>query len=216
MGVLRSVLDRAYDRVARTAATRSTRRSWWCSTRRPTSPPLPDLDALAATAAGHGVQLVTVWHDLAQITARLRPEGRRRWSTTTGPSSSSPGISDPSTLDHASHLIGDEELALPATTSGGRGGPSTTHSPTVRRLAPPDALRRIPPGAGVLVYRDLPPVRLHLRTWFDDPQLRDRVGEHPATGGLRPGPWGRPGARAGSARRPGRARGGAAPHGGDR
>ena len=53
---------------------RSTRRSWWCSTRRPTSPRSSDLDALAATAAGHGVQLVTVWHDLAQITARY---GRR-------------------------------------------------------------------------------------------------------------------------------------------
>ena len=72
--VLRSVLDHAYDRVARTG--------------RPLDPPLlvvldeaaniapvPDLDALAATAAGHGVQLVTVWHDLAQITARLRPPG---------------------------------------------------------------------------------------------------------------------------------------------
>ena len=65
VGVLRSVLDRAYDRVTRTG--------------RPLDPPLlvvldeaaniapvPDLDTLAATAAGHGIQLVTVWHDLAQ------------------------------------------------------------------------------------------------------------------------------------------------------
>jgi hypothetical protein len=28
----------------------------------------------------------------------------------------------------------------------------------------------------VLVYGDLPPVRLRLRTWFDDPWLRSRAG----------------------------------------
>ena len=85
------------------------------------------------------------------------------------------GISDPSTLDYASHLIGDEELHVAATTAGGRSGSSTTRSPTVRRLAPPDALRRVPPGTGVLVYRDLPPARVGLRTWFDDPWLRARA-----------------------------------------
>ena len=81
------------------------------------------------------------------------------------------GIADPATLDYASHLIGDEELLVPATTEGGRSGSSTTRSPTTRRLAPPDALRRIPPGEGVLVYGGLPPARLRLRTWFDDPAL---------------------------------------------
>ncbi len=32
--------------------------------------PLRDLDAIASTAAGHGIQLVTVWQDLAQLRAR--------------------------------------------------------------------------------------------------------------------------------------------------
>jgi type IV secretion system protein VirD4 len=173
VGVLRAVLDHAYDRVARTG--------------RPLDPPLlvvldeaaniapvPDLDALAATAAGHGIQLVTVWHDLAQITARF---GTRATTVVNNHRAKLflSGISDPSTLDYASHLIGDEELHLSATTAGGRAGPSTTRSPTVRRLAPPDALRRVPPGSGVLVYRDLPPARVSLRTWFDDPWLRSRA-----------------------------------------
>jgi hypothetical protein len=51
-------------------------------------------------------------------------------------------------------------------------------SPSMRRLAPPDALRRIAPGEGVLVYGDLPPARLRLRTWYDDPWLRARA-RHP-------------------------------------
>ncbi len=112
--------------------------------------PLADLDALAATAAGHGVQLVTVWHDLAQITARYGPKASTVVNNHRAKLFLS-GISDPSTLDYASHLIGDEEVRLPATTLGGRGGPSTTRSPSTRRLAPPDALRRIAPGEGVLL-----------------------------------------------------------------
>ena len=179
VGVLRSVLDLAYDQVARTG--------------RPLDPPLlvvldeaaniapvPDLDALAATAAGHGIQLVTVWHDLAQITARFGPRATTVVNNHRAKLFLS-GISDPGTLDYASHLIGDEELHLSATTAGGRGGASTTRSPTTRRLAPPDALRRVPPGSGVLVYGDLPPARITLRTWFDDPWLRSRAtkGEPP-------------------------------------
>ncbi len=89
------------------------------------------------------------------------------------------GISDPFTLDYASHLIGDEEVTLPAVTHGGRGGSSTTFSSSVRRLAPPDALRRTPPGEGVLVYGDLPPARLTLRPWFSDPWLTARARPEP-------------------------------------
>ena len=75
--VVRQVLEHVYDRVTLTG--------------RPLDPPLlvvldeaaniaplPDLDALAATAAGHGVQLVTVWHDLAQITRPVRSPGHHR------------------------------------------------------------------------------------------------------------------------------------------
>ncbi len=173
VGVLRAVLDHAYDRVARTG--------------RPLEPPLllvldeaaniapvPDLDTLAATAAGHGIQLVTVWHDLAQISARFGPRATTVVNNHRAKLFLS-GISDPATLDYASHLIGDEELHLDAVTAGGRSGSSTTRSPTTRRLAPPDALRRVAPGSGVLVYGDLPPARLTLRTWFDDPWLRSRA-----------------------------------------
>jgi type IV secretion system protein VirD4 len=184
VGVLRAVLDNAYEQVTRSG--------------RPLDPPLlvvldeaaniapvPDLDALAATAAGHGIQLVTVWHDLAQITARFGPRATTVVNNHRAKLFLS-GISDPATLDYASHLVGDEERQVPATTSGGRSGASTTRSPTLRRLAPPDALRRTPPGGAVLVCRDLPPARLTLRTWFDDPWLAARArGPGPVDGATR-------------------------------
>ncbi len=40
--------------------------------------PLSDLDTLASTASSHGIQLVTVWQDFAQIEARYGP-ARRPW-----------------------------------------------------------------------------------------------------------------------------------------
>jgi type IV secretion system protein VirD4 len=179
VGVLRAVLDTAYDQVARTG-------------RRLDPPllvvldeaaniaPLPDLDALAATAAGHGIQLVTIWHDLAQIHARFGPRATTVVNNHRAKLFLS-GIADPATLDYASHLIGEEDVQVTATTAGGRSGASSTRSPTRRRLAPPDALRRTPPGRAVLVYRDLPPAQLALRTWFDDPWLRRRVVRHRRT-----------------------------------
>jgi type IV secretion system protein VirD4 len=174
VSLLRHTVEHVYDRVTRE--------------RRPLDPPLllvldeaaniaplNDLDSLAATAAGHGLQLVTIWHDLAQIHARYGP----RASTVVNNHRAKlflSGISDPATLDHASQLIGEEEVVLPSTTTSGRTGPSTTRSQSTRRLAPPDSLRRTPPGRGVLVYGDLPPVRLALRPWYADPALRARAG----------------------------------------
>jgi type IV secretion system protein VirD4 len=127
--------------------------------------PLADLDGLAATAAGHGVQLVTVWQDLAQVAARY---GQRAATVVNNHRAKIvlSGISDPATLDQMSALVGDEEVAQSSTTTGPEGRRSTTRSVSPRRLAPSDALRR-------------------LRPWFGDRHLAQRAG----TGGV-PGPGG--------------------------
>lgn len=135
--------------------------------------PLSELDGLAATCAGHGVQLVTVFQDLAQVSGRYGV----RASTVVNNHRAKlflSGISDPGTLDHASHLVGDEELYIPSVTRGTGGALSTTTAQTARRLLPPDALRRMPSGSGVLVYGALPPARLSLRPWWQDPSLATR------------------------------------------
>lgn len=139
--------------------------------------PLSELDALAATAASHGIQLVTVWQDMAQVAARY---GARAATVVNNHRAKVvlSGISDPATLDHVSVLVGDEEVDQASTTTDADGRRSTTRSVSSRRLAPADALRRIRPGEGVLVYGHLPPARLRLRPWFADRHLARR-----ATGG---------------------------------
>lgn len=137
--------------------------------------PLRDLDAIAATGAGHGIQLVTVWQDLAQVRARY---GERAATVVNNHRAKLflPGIADPATLDFASQLAGDQELDAPSVSIGARGERTLTTSPTVRRLLPTDTLRRQPPGSAVLLYGSLPPARLRLRPWYRDPVLARRVG----------------------------------------
>jgi type IV secretion system protein VirD4 len=127
--------------------------------------PLPELDGLAATCASHGILLVTIWQDLAQVRSRYGP----RAPTVLNNHRAKlflPGIADPDTLEYASRLIGDEEISLPSVTRDPKGGRSTTSSRSPRRLLPPEDLRCLRPGQAVLVYGTLPPARLRLRPWW--------------------------------------------------
>jgi type IV secretion system protein VirD4 len=127
--------------------------------------PLAELDSLAATCASHGIQLVTIWQDLAQVRARYGPRAptvlnnhRAKLFLT--------GIADPDTLEYASRLVGDEEVTQPSVTRDATGRRSTTSTTAPRRLLPPEALRCLPRGHAVLVYGTLPPARLRLRPWW--------------------------------------------------
>ncbi len=123
--------------------------------------PLPELDGLAATCASHGIQLVTVWQDLAQVKSRY---GARAPTVLNNHRAKLflPGIADPDTLEYASRLVGDEEVSHPSVTRDGRGARSTTSTPGARRLLPPEELRCLPRGSAVLVYGTLPAARLRL------------------------------------------------------
>jgi type IV secretion system protein VirD4 len=143
--------------------------------------PLRDLDVLAATCAGHGVQLVTIWQDLAQVRARY---GERAPTVVNNHRAKLflPGIADPGTLDFASHLAGETDAVMPSLSFGPGGERTVTHAPVVRRVLAPDALRRLPAGTGVLLYGGLPPARVRLRPWFTDRSLVERGTGHRAPG----------------------------------
>lgn len=136
--------------------------------------PLRDLDALASTAASHGIQLVSVFQDLAQITTRY---GERAHTVVNNHRAKIllSGISDTQTLEYASRLLGDEEVLQSSVTRGAQGNRSTTESTALRSLAPANVLRGIRPGKGVLVYGHLPPARLSLRPWFKERDLLKRA-----------------------------------------
>ena len=172
-GLVSRVIDAAYDRAARQGG-RLEPPLLVVLDEAANVAPLAELDVLASTAAGHGIQLVTVWQDLAQLTARYGPRAGTVVNNHRAKLFLS-GIGDPGTLDHASALIGEGEQPVASTTvDRRRSAGSTTMTPTYRRLAPADALRRMAPGTGVLISGHLPPARLQLRPWYRDGELRRR------------------------------------------
>ncbi len=139
--------------------------------------PLRDLDTLASTAAGLGIQLVTVCQDLAQLASRYGQDRARTIANNHRAKLVLSGVSDLSTLDLVSGLAGEAAVRECSVSTDSRDGRRTTTSSVVyRRLASPDVLRRIPPGQGVLVYGHLPAIRLRLRPWYRDARLRRRAG----------------------------------------
>jgi type IV secretion system protein VirD4 len=133
--------------------------------------PLPDLDVLAATGVGQGVQVLTVLQDLAQAYDRW---GRDRAETIVNNHRAKlvgAGTSDPRTLEWVGRLLGDAAIEQRSSTSGD-GRRTFTDSVTYRALAPANVIRQARPGTAVLIHGDLAPAWIRLRPWFSDRRLR--------------------------------------------
>lgn len=138
--------------------------------------PLPELDSIASTAAGHGIQLVTIWQDMAQIAARY---GGRAETVVNNHRCKIflSGISDPTTLQYVSTLAGEELVKTTSFTVDAVGKRSRTETQTAKKLLPTHSMRTLMPGEGVLIYGHLLPARLRLRPYFTDKVLWDRASQ---------------------------------------
>lgn len=134
--------------------------------------PLRDLAQLASTGAGQGIQLVSVFQDMAQINGVYGRAGASTIVSNHRAKVVLSGVSDPDTLDYVRRLVGDEETHQVSSTRGDEGRGSRTESVLYRSLTPANALREMRPGSGLLLYGRLPPTRLRLRPWYKQRQLR--------------------------------------------
>lgn len=132
--------------------------------------PLPNLAEIASTAPSHNIQLLTIFHDLAQARSRYGQQAetvvnshRARMLL--------PGVADLETLRYFAGLVGEEE-SVEVTRTDGSGGASRSTARRRRPLIAPEALRQLPDGSALLLYGRLPPVRVRLRRWFEDRRLR--------------------------------------------
>ncbi len=129
--------------------------------------PLRDLAQIASTAAGLGIQLVTIWQDRAQIVHRYGNAASTVVNNHRAKLLLS-GISDAETTAELSQIIGEAEVARHSTTVDADGRTSATRATHTQPLASA-ALRQLRPFEGVLVYGHLPPARMRLRPWFKNP-----------------------------------------------
>lgn len=133
--------------------------------------PVENLPTIAATAASMGLQIVTVFQDIAQIKLRYGNAAgtvvnnhRAKLLLT--------AVSDLDTLDFASRLVGEEEVDRDSHTTDAQGHRSATTATYWRRLLPPELANRLSDGEAVLLYGNLLPARVRLRPWYANRRLR--------------------------------------------
>ncbi|HET8979409.1 MAG TPA: type IV secretory system conjugative DNA transfer family protein [Solirubrobacteraceae bacterium] len=179
LALLSELVDRAYER-ATMAGGRLKLPLLLCLDEAGNVAPLPNLAEIASTAPSHNIQLVSIFHDLAQARSRYRQQAetvvnshRARMLL--------PGVADLDTLRYFSGLAGEEEITDTTRTTGGD-GQTRTRGTRRRPLAAPEELRQLPPGHALLLYGRVAPVQVRLRMWFADRRLRRLAAgedEHP-------------------------------------
>jgi type IV secretion system protein VirD4 len=169
LALLSEVLERAYERATLNGG-RLERPLLLCLDEAGNVAPLPNLAEIASTAPSHNIQLISIFHDLAQARSRYRQQAetvvnshRARMLL--------PGVADLDTLRYFAGLVGEEE-AQDYTRTTGPGGPTRSVARRRRPLVAPEALRQLPDGHALLLYGRLAPVQLRLRMWFADRRLK--------------------------------------------
>jgi type IV secretion system protein VirD4 len=142
---------------------------------------LSDLDVLATTARGQGIQLVTVWHDKSQLEARYGTKASTILNNHRAKLFLS-GLADLSALELGARLIGDQALTERNRSMGSDGRHSLNESTQYRPLLPVEDLRRLRPGEGVLLYGHLRPTPIRLRPFYQprEQHRRDRAEQRAA------------------------------------
>ena len=173
LALLSEIVDRAYER-ATLAGGRLALPLLLCLDEAGNVAPLPNLGEVASTAPSHNIQLVSIFHDLAQARSRY---GRQAETVVNSHRARMllPGVADLDTLRYFSSLAGDEEIRDTTRTTGA-GGSNRTTGRRRRPLIAPEQLRQLPDGQALLLYGRIPPARLTLRMWFRDRRLKRLAG----------------------------------------
>jgi len=131
--------------------------------------PIPQLDEIASSGAGQGVQLLSVFQDMAQIRTRYRERAATIVNNHRAKVFGT-GISDPETLTYISRVLGTGEYDFRSRTDH-QGQRSTTEGETYGDLAPANLVREANPGSALLIYGHLPPTNVRLRPWYRERTL---------------------------------------------
>ncbi len=133
----------------------------------------PRLPQLLTTSRGNGIQLLLIYHDLAQVEHLY---GGRQVARTVLSNAKLrlllPGVGDLDTLRYWSDLLGRTRTQTHGETYGHDGHRSRSRNEHVDDLAPLHVLQQLPDGQAVLVYQNLPPMRVQLMPWYKDRHYR--------------------------------------------
>ena len=132
----------------------------------------PRLANLLITARGNGIQLLLVYHDLAQLEEVAGRQNARTVMSNAKLRVLLPGVGDLDTLRYFTQMLGRASVRRLSTTRGAHGQVSRSVSEQLEDLAPLHLLQQLPRGAAVIQYENLPPMRVSMRFSYRDKALR--------------------------------------------
>jgi type IV secretory pathway TraG/TraD family ATPase VirD4 len=173
LALLGEIVDAAYERATRAGGALE-RPLLICLDEAGNVAPLPNLAEIASTAPSHNIQLVSIFHDLAQARVRY---GRQAETVVNSHRARMllPGVADLDTLRYFGGLVGEEEAKDLSHTTG-PGGATQSTARRRRPLVAPELLRQLPERRALLLYGRLAPTEVRLRLWFADRRLRRLAG----------------------------------------
>jgi len=127
----------------------------------------------ATTGRGQGIQLLSVWHDQAQLIHRY---GDRAATILNGHRAKVflSGLADVGALELGSRLIGDQAVTETNYSTDPGGRVAASQATSYRPLVPVEELRRLQPGDGIVIYGHLRPARIQVRPHFSGREQRWR------------------------------------------
>jgi type IV secretion system protein VirD4 len=174
VGILMTVVTRAYGMAARQPRGKLQPELGLFLDELANVVPIEELPALASQGAGRGIVLMSIIQDFSQLRARYGSDRANSILNNHGCKMVLPGISDPETTEVIAKLVGRSEYT-DVQVSHNDGRASRSYSLRQDQMASPDALRQLPDGTGVVLYRGKPPTIVRLRPWYADRALTDLV-----------------------------------------
>jgi type IV secretion system protein VirD4 len=121
--------------------------------------PVRNLATWLSQCGDHGIVIATIWQSIAQIDQRYGRPARDAICAASTAQLFIPPLADPTTTGYLTGMLGEEPVA---NAQHGAGRRSLT---AARELAAPAPWQRqVPRGHAVLVYRDLPPAMVRVRS----------------------------------------------------
>jgi type IV secretion system protein VirD4 len=180
VGILMTVVTRAYAMAARLPRGRLQPELALFLDELANVVPIEELPALASQGAGRGIVLMSIIQDFSQLRVRYGADRANSILNNHGCKMVLPGVSDPETSEVIAKLVGRAEYT-DVQVSHNDGKASRSYSLRREQMASPDALRQLPEGTGVVLYRGKPPTIVRLRPWYAERSLTDLVrGDAPA------------------------------------
>ncbi len=135
--------------------------------------PIPDLPEMLTDSGGRGISIMALAHGPDQLRSRFGAIGARQLIDSASGQLVLPGLMAYETLDEISKLLGTIEVTIPTKVGANQWRDERITKPVMSA----QEIRTMGEGEALLVFRNMPGIKLRLKAWFDGDQRQSALIE---------------------------------------